>query len=81
VQGRNEFVSLLGREMFGSTTEFFGVQFHFHAKSEHTIDGKRFDLEMHTVHKAHDVEHEFKFAAMGILFSVDEYTVELSWAE
>jgi carbonic anhydrase len=28
------------------------LQFHFHAKSEHTIDGRRYDLEMHTVHLA-----------------------------
>ena len=34
------------------TEEYQAAQFHFHAKSEHTIDGKRFDLEMHTVYKS-----------------------------
>jgi carbonic anhydrase len=29
-------------------------QFHFHAPSEHTIDGKHFPMEMHLVHKAAD---------------------------
>lgn len=27
-------------------------QFHWHAQSEHTIDGKRFDFELHVVHYA-----------------------------
>jgi len=26
------------------------VQFHWHHESEHTIDGKRYDLELHVVH-------------------------------
>jgi len=29
---------------------FYGIQFHLHTGSEHTINGKRYDLEMHTVH-------------------------------
>ncbi len=28
------------------------VQFHFHHRSEHTVDGKRFPMEVHFVHKA-----------------------------
>lgn len=28
------------------------LQFHFHGPSEHTIDGKRFALENHFVHKS-----------------------------
>ena len=28
-----------------------GIQFHFHSPSEHTIDGRQFDLELHIVHK------------------------------
>ena len=29
-------------------------QFHFHAPSEHTVDGKHFPMEMHLVHKGQD---------------------------
>ena len=41
----------------GSFVELEGVrfelqQFHFHSPSEHTIDGKHFDMEMHLVHKS-----------------------------
>lgn len=28
-----------------------GIQFHFHSPSEHTVNGRRFDLELHIVHK------------------------------
>jgi carbonic anhydrase len=30
------------------------VQFHFHAPSEHTVDGEHFPMEMHLVHQAQD---------------------------
>ena len=43
----------------GETLEFDGkefrlVQFHFHAPSEHTVDGEHFPMEMHFVHEADD---------------------------
>ncbi|MDA3946235.1 MAG: carbonic anhydrase family protein [Helicobacteraceae bacterium] len=31
--------------------EFTLLQFHFHGKSEHTVDGKRFDMVAHMVHQ------------------------------
>ena len=34
----------------GSESTFNSLQFHFHAPSEHTVDGKSMDLEMHIVH-------------------------------
>ena len=36
-------------ELHGET--FNLLQFHFHGKSEHTIDGKRFDMVAHLVHQ------------------------------
>lgn len=36
----------------GSLAERFEVvQFHFHAPSEHTVNGKQFDMELHIVHR------------------------------
>ena len=34
----------------GDDSTFIPLQFHFHAPSEHTVDGKTYDLEMHMVH-------------------------------
>ena len=43
----------------GSTIQVDGMtfelkQFHFHAPSEHTINGQHFELEMHLVHQSND---------------------------
>lgn len=38
----------------GSSDTFVPLQFHFHAPSEHTVDGKSYDLEVHFVHKYKD---------------------------
>lgn len=69
--------------------EFNAIQFHFHSGSEHTVDGYRYDLEMHTVHVAKedpDVKltpegKKIGHAAVGILFDTKYYTAKLSWAQ
>ena len=73
----------MGEKLFGATDEYYAVQFHMHAGSEHTIDGVRHDLEMHTVHYSKDTSNpgDVIAAAVGIMFSVDKYTSDLSWAE
>lgn len=48
----NYFQSKYMSEELGGKETFSAAQFHFHAKSEHTINGKRYDMEMHTVHLA-----------------------------
>jgi carbonic anhydrase len=77
----NMFTSQVAAEIFGADTEFDGQQFHFHSGSEHTVDGKRYDLEMHTVHYPKKAENGYIAAAMGIIFSVEDYTAKLTWAE
>lgn len=42
------------------------VEFHFHVKSEHTVDGHQFAVEAHLVHQS--VKDPNKFAAIGILY-------------
>jgi carbonic anhydrase len=39
------------------------LQFHFHSPSEHTVDGKRFDAELHFVHK----NAKGELAVVGVL--------------
>lgn len=45
------------------------VQFHFHAPSEHTIDGEHSPLEVHMVHKSADAE----LAVIGVLVEEGEH--------
>ncbi len=41
------------------------LQFHVHSPSEHTIDGKYYDLEVHFVHQHYT---ENKLAVVGVFF-------------
>ena len=88
--GPNQFSSKLAEKLFGGVEDYTGMQFHFHAGSEHTIDGQRYDLEMHTVHYTAatldstpfaEQDAEIGAAAVGIIFSVADYTAKLTWAE
>jgi len=70
---KSYFTSTFAKETLGANKKFQSVQFHFHAGSEHTIDGKRFDLEMHTVHYPPKVETAAIAAALGIIFDTKNY--------
>ena len=58
--------------------EFEVKEFHLHSKSEHTIEGVHFDMEMHIVHlpskKATKAQTDVALAsAMGIIFDTKRY--------
>lgn len=61
-----------------------GAQFHFHAPSEHSIDGKLLDLEMHIVHlmdnKREQRNSQFGAGVLGFFFKVvpEEYFEEMN---
>lgn len=44
-------------------------QFHVHAPSEHTFNGKHYDVEFHFVHKEYDNE---KRLAIAVYFDVED---------
>jgi carbonic anhydrase len=81
--GPNGFTSNIASSVFGASKSFSALQFHFHAGSEHTVNGKRHDLELHTVHVPADGKalNGFDYAAVGIMFSVNDYTAKLTAAE
>ena len=74
----NYFYTKLGKDKYGANAEkFYAQQFHFHHPSEHTVNGKYHDLEMHTVHLADTLNvtgaSDIKYAAVGIFFSVENF--------
>lgn len=48
--------------------EYELLQFHFHALSEHTIDGDHYPIEVHFVHQYADTD----YAVLGIMYEVGE---------
>jgi carbonic anhydrase len=49
------------------------VQFHFHTPSEHLIDGKPYEMEMHLVH----VNDDGQIAVLGFIFTVNPTLKEI----
>lgn len=60
---KNEKISFDGRA-------FQVVQFHFHHKSEHWIEDKQFQMELHIVHQNCDL-NDGKLAVLGIMIEPD----------
>ncbi len=54
------------------------VQFHFHAPSEHTVDGEHFPMEIHFVHRAEDGA----LAVVGVFIEEGEHNpaIDPLWA-
>lgn len=65
------FTHLTATIMGGKVAGFDSVSFHFHSPSEHTINGKYYDLELHIVHQ---IKPEYKHlttrthAVLGVMF-------------
>lgn len=51
--------------------KYDALQFHFHAPSEHTIDGEFRDLELHIVHYLQDGDL-LKLSVLGIFFDIEK---------
>ncbi|CAK8571443.1 unnamed protein product [Lathyrus sativus] len=49
-------------------TKFFLHQAHWHSPSEHTINGRRYDVELHLVHESPKINGKSKIAVIGILY-------------
>lgn len=63
---RQYFLSLFDESSIWKT--YNPLQFHFHAPSEHTINGKTYDLELHIVHGIQNSTSQL--AVLGIFFDL-----------
>ncbi|KAL6141909.1 hypothetical protein ACLB2K_060195 [Fragaria x ananassa] len=62
-------------------TDYWLDQCHWHSPSEHTINGKRFDLELHMVHLIPDANVENNIVVVAYLYKIgkpDKFLSEVS---
>lgn len=60
-----EFVCEPGSRLTIGGTQYELLQFHYHAQSEHQVNGNNYPLEVHFVHKASDSD----YAVVGVFFA------------
>lgn len=65
-----------GSKLIAAGTDFALDQLHFHAPSEHTLDGKQFAMEMHVVHAA--TAGQPYAAAIAVMFEEGAENAELA---
>nr|AFK36418.1 unknown [Lotus japonicus] len=53
-------------------TEFFLHQSHWHTPSEHTINGRRYELELHMVHESRKINGKSKIAVVGVMYNIGQ---------
>jgi len=72
VEGKDNYVLIDGKK-------FYLKQFHFHAPSEHTVNGKNYPFEAHFV----NLDDEGNITVLGVFFKVGKENAELEkiWEE
>ncbi|XP_065856255.1 alpha carbonic anhydrase 7-like [Euphorbia lathyris] len=53
-------------------TQYFLQQCHWHSPSEHTINGRRYEMELHMVHENTDPNVKNKIAVVGLLYKIGQ---------
>ncbi|XP_059667572.1 alpha carbonic anhydrase 2-like [Cornus florida] len=59
-------------------TDYFLRQAHWHSPSEHTINGRRYDVELHMVHESPDTNVKNNIAVTGLLYKFGKADAFLS---
>lgn len=80
----NCFMSEHSRDNLGGPLEFKAAQFHFHSASEHTINGKHYDFEMHTVHSPDEAKGgdvTIIASAVGLIFDREDFDPSVTTEE
>ena len=66
----------IGNHYYKAGKRFEGKYIQFRHRSEHSVDGKRMDLEVQVTFDPYYEAGNVKQAKTGILFSVKEYTID-----
>lgn len=66
--------SLYASDLEDRKLKYDSIQFHLHSPSEHSIDGKLYDVEMHIFHL---IQKKYKtvknhYAVVAVFFELDE---------
>ena len=77
----SESQTMKAKQINGDMKEYKAAQFHFHAPSEHTINGKQYDLCIHTVNllTSTNTDNGRGAAVLGYLFEEDAYAPDMPW--
>ncbi|KAK3036385.1 hypothetical protein RJ639_032154 [Escallonia herrerae] len=59
-------------------TDYDLQQCHWHSPSEHTVNGRRYDMELHMVHISRDPNVENRLAVIGLVFRIGQPDALLS---
>ncbi|XP_022144728.1 alpha carbonic anhydrase 7-like [Momordica charantia] len=51
-------------------TNYLLQQIHWHSPSEHTLNGRRYDLELHLVHQSSHTDVKYPIAVVGIFYKM-----------
>lgn len=82
-QLQNFIVSDLALKFNSSGTKFEALQVHFHSPSEHTLNGKHYDLEMHIFHRmvnngsVSGDKNDVDSGVIALMFSVEDFNKEI----
>jgi carbonic anhydrase len=63
---------LLDNYLVFNNDKYILSEFHFHNPSEHHVENKYYDLEMHLVHTMKTENNTIKYLVIGIFFKTDE---------
>ena len=66
----------IGKKYYQAGKRFMGTFIQFRHESEHTVDGKKLDMEVQVTHDPYDPSGNVKQAKTGILFSVERFSIE-----
>jgi len=71
---KNHFTSHYPKDTWSAASKYITDELYFHHMSEHTIEGKQFDFEMHITHRnKEEQKSDIKLAYLAILFDQRDY--------